>query len=65
MTTTRTKKHVLDPAHLLARLASGVSAEDRLLRTPTAEEWSETSLSRPQLDAALRKGRVHRGHGQT
>ena len=33
--------------------------DDRLMSTPTGEDWAETSLSREQLDDELDRGDVH------
>jgi hypothetical protein len=63
MVETRAKEHL---RHRLCRLGHlvGNVPERSALRTPDADEWAETSLSRRQLDVTLRKGFVHRHHGQ-
>ncbi len=62
---TATWKRVADELRRLGHAIGEAPPDDRILRTPDGDEWSETSLSRRQLDVMLRKGRVHRHPGET
>jgi hypothetical protein len=62
--TSQTKHRLARYLHRLEHAVVEPPQGDRLLSTPDADDWAGGSLSRRQLDTMLRRGRVHRRHGQ-